>query len=587
MTERRTSLAAPRPRLRRGIVFLTAVVLVAGVIFATGPHAPARTVPIADSAAKSILRGAFHVHTTRSDGALDKNQVAAAAARAGLQFAIFTDHGDGTRPPDPPAYIDGVLCIDGVEISTNDGHYIGVGLGAAPYPLGGDGSAVAEDVARLGGLGVVAHAESARTDLAWSDWDVPFDGIEWLNADSEWRDETRARLSRSVLDYIWRPAGALAALLDRPVQVLNRWDDAAGKRRVVGVAAHDAHGGLGAETDENRGRRVHVPSYESSFRTFSIHASLAQPLTGNPDADGALLLEALREGRIFTAIDAIAAPADFNFSATAEGKSVAMGGVLPEGSGTARFHVRAAIPRAATVLLLRNGRAVAESRTGELKHDASEPGAYRVEISVPTAPGTPPVPWLVSNPIYRFGPHVSVPSAVPSSSPGLSLMTRPWRVESDPGSSGTVTATGKSVTLTYRLRAAERASQFVALVVDLDRVPDGVKSLLVRGNADRAMRVSAQLRFARDGDTRWRKSVYLDAEQREAGIGVDRLRRADPPAGVARGQDDDSARRIAAGERLPDPTRATSLLFVVDLTNAAPGAQGSLTLTEVALVRDE
>ena len=44
------------------------------------------------------------------------------------------------------AYLHGVLCIDGVEISTDDGHYVALGLGPTPYPLGGAAAAVVEDV---------------------------------------------------------------------------------------------------------------------------------------------------------------------------------------------------------------------------------------------------------------------------------------------------------------------------------------------------------------------------------------------------------------------------------------------------------
>ena len=40
--------------------------------------------------------------------------------------------------PAAPAYHEGVLCLDGVEISTRGGHYIAVDLPVAPYPLGGD-----------------------------------------------------------------------------------------------------------------------------------------------------------------------------------------------------------------------------------------------------------------------------------------------------------------------------------------------------------------------------------------------------------------------------------------------------------------
>jgi hypothetical protein len=150
------------------------------------------------------------------------------------------------------------------------------------------------------------------------------------------------------------------------------------------------------------------------------------------------------------------------------------------------------------------------------------------------------------------------------------LMQQPWRVESDAGSSGTVTADGQAVTMTYKLRDGERASQFVALVVDLPAVPADVNAIVLRGRAAAPLRVSAQLRFANDGDVRWRKSVYLDAgPEREAAIPFAALRPA------------------AAPSPLPPVARATSLLFVVDLTNAVPGAQGSVTLRDVALARQE
>ena len=82
--------------------------------------------------------GVIHVHSNRSDGRSAPDEVAAAAASAGLKFVIFTDHGDATRTPDPPTYRSGVLCIDAVEISTNGGHYLALDMPASPYPLGGE-----------------------------------------------------------------------------------------------------------------------------------------------------------------------------------------------------------------------------------------------------------------------------------------------------------------------------------------------------------------------------------------------------------------------------------------------------------------
>src|SRR5450759_1845007 len=84
------------------------------------------------------IPGIIHVHTYRSDGLSGPDEIAAAAARAGLAFVVFTDHGDGTRVPDPPTYRSGVLCLDGVEISTTGGHYVALDMSASPYPLGGE-----------------------------------------------------------------------------------------------------------------------------------------------------------------------------------------------------------------------------------------------------------------------------------------------------------------------------------------------------------------------------------------------------------------------------------------------------------------
>src|SRR5262249_12590434 len=161
--------------------------------------------------------GILHVHSNRSDGRSPADEIAAAAARAGLKFVVFADHGDATRPPDPPTYRSGVLCLDGVEISTNQGHYVAVGLPAAPYPLGGDARDIVEDVKRLGGFGIAAHPDSPNPQLAWREWTAPFDAIELLNPDTSWRllaaepgPGGEAELLTALLDYAVPPTETIA-----------------------------------------------------------------------------------------------------------------------------------------------------------------------------------------------------------------------------------------------------------------------------------------------------------------------------------------------------------------------------------------
>ena len=70
-------------------------------------------------------------------------------------------------------------------------------------------------------------------------------GIEWLNADSEWRDESFRSLARALFMYPMYGTAALMTLLDRPVSVLERWDALTAERRIVAIAASDAHARLG------------------------------------------------------------------------------------------------------------------------------------------------------------------------------------------------------------------------------------------------------------------------------------------------------------------------------------------------------
>ena len=292
------------------------------------------------------VRGVIHIHTNRSDGRSSPGEVAAAAARAGLAFIIFTDHGDATRTPDPPIYRGGVLCLDAVEISTTGGHYVALGLPASPYPLGGEPRDVAEDVARLGGFGVAAHPDSPKPELRWRDWDVPFDGMELINLDTSWRlkvAETGSRPKRqlieSFLSYPFRPSETIASLVTVSPDILTRWETLAGSRKVVGLAGADAHARLAlgnvksSEPGDSR-YSLPVPSYEASFEALSVHVRPSASFTGDAAADAAALMRGIRDGHMYIAVDGLASPSSFTFTAAdgtttvSEGDEIIPGGPL-------------------------------------------------------------------------------------------------------------------------------------------------------------------------------------------------------------------------------------------------------------------
>jgi hypothetical protein len=548
---------------------LTAAVLAAVFLWllVTLPPRPATASGVVDEAMRArTVAGAFHVHSTRSDGSKDREAIAAAAARAGLQFVVMTDHGDATRQLSP-AYINGVLCIDAVEISTNGGHLMALDMPPAPYPLGGEAAAVVEDVLRLGGMPVVTHPDSSKSELAWKDWGAPVAGLEWLNLDSGWRDESYVSVARVAVDYLVRPGPALVSLLERPRSALSRWDEVAAGRKMVGLAGHDVHGGLLPRREEGTGATspgfavATFSTYEASFSTFAVRVMLDGPVTGDADIDARRLLEATRLGHLYTAIDAIAAPVAVDYRATVGSSMFGMGDETAFEEGAA-LTFRSTLPPDAVQVLLRDGIEVAESRSGELRFTPPGPGAYRVEVRDPRWP----IPWIATNPIYLRrssddkAPTAVEPAIVVSRAVDLNLGV----VEKDPLSTADLSGTG-SRALHFVLRPGERVSQYAALAVPLPTNLSAFDRITFTGRSQSPMRVSIQLRFESAGGARWRQSVYLAPEPRHVVVPLDRLLPADGPA----------AR--------PAPELTTSLLFVVDLTNAEPGAQGRFEISDLRL----
>jgi hypothetical protein len=517
----------------------------------SNPDLEARTIP-----------GAYHVHSDRSDGAGSRDEIAAAAARAGLRFIVFTDHGDGMRAPEGPRYAHGVLCLDGVEISTNGGHYVALDMRPSGYPLGGEAAAVVEDVRRLGGFGIVAHPYSPKPDLRWTDWAAPIDGLEWLSADSEWRDESFARLLRLPFDYLLRPQSALTSILDRPGPEMERWQDLMARRPVVALAAHDAHGGLGGSREGGRFPLPAFPSYLASFRAFALRAVTASPLTGSPPDDARLVLDAIRRGRVFTALDGVAGPALLDFGAAVGSTIAQMGDSLPFEDGV-ELSVRATLPAGGMLALMCGGEEVAKSPTGELRSRPRVATACRPEVRAPGAPGMPPVPWIAGNAIHLLSTIIEPVGSEPLFESSLVLDMLDWVVEKDPESTGVVAAERGAMRLDYTLKAGERTSQYVAAAADLRPPVPPYDRILFTAEAAAPMRVSVQLRFG--GGERWVSSVFVEPDARRVIIPVEEL--------------------VRAGDRStprPDFRQVTSILFVVDLINALPGSSGWVRISDLA-----
>ena len=87
---------------------------------------------------------------------------------------------------------------------------------------------------------------------------------------------------------------------------------------MVAIAGADAHARLGFRSvgePYDNGASLHVPAYEQLFRTFS-NVVPGVSLTGDAAADANLVIDAIRSGHVYTAIDGMGSGGTLSFTAT-------------------------------------------------------------------------------------------------------------------------------------------------------------------------------------------------------------------------------------------------------------------------------
>jgi hypothetical protein len=339
-----------------------------------------------------------HVHTSYSDGQALHAEVAQAAAQAGLDFVIVTDHNVWVEGCE--GYHGKVLLLVGEEIHDvrrrpQVNHLLAYNAESELAPLASDPQELIDAVNQRGGLCYLAHPYEYRSpispDLAaipWVDWDVSgYTGLEIWNYMSEFKALLRNKLS--AVYYAYFPGRGISG----PFRAtLRHWDQLLSEgKRVAAIGGADAHSNsysLGPL------HRVLFP-YERLFRCVNTHILTERPLNGQLEHDKPLIYDALRAGHTWVGYDLPASTAGFRFHARSGAYLASMGDELTR-AGALKFEVQA--PQSAHIHLLRNGQAVVKTRGRLLRHTTAEAGVYRVEVYRNYRLGRRG--WIFSSPIY-------------------------------------------------------------------------------------------------------------------------------------------------------------------------------------------
>lgn len=335
------------------------------------------------------------MHTPYSDGAAYHAEIAQAAASAGLDFIVVTDHNLWVKGPE--GYHDGVLMLVGEEVHNarrwpQVDHLLVYGAEAEMSQCAADPQRLIDAVRERGGLAFIAHPYDYAVKflhepgIAWVDWDVDgYHGLEIWNYMSEFK--TRLPNKLMALWYARKPHLAIRG----PFRAtLNAWDQLlASGRRVTGIGSADAH----AFPQTVGPFKFTIFPYEYLFRCVNTHLLLDIGLTGDLAHDKAAIYEALVLGRGWVGYDLLGDTRGFRFAARSASEYAEIGDEIRR-VGAVNFEVE--VPFPATIQVVKAGRgpiARIKNKRG-MRFTSVEAGAYRVE-AYRKGRG-----WIFSNPIY-------------------------------------------------------------------------------------------------------------------------------------------------------------------------------------------
>ena len=331
-----------------------------------------------------------HLHSTYSDGTGTVPEIARAARHAGADVVLLTDHDtlEAKRRGEEGWYDGPVLLLVGEEVSPRGGnHYLAFGLDRHVRHRDRSPAEICEAVRDGGGVGFAAHPWSQGSErfksrargMPFRDLACPaLHGVELWSFATDTGESLRS--IPEMIRFIARPGHVLK---DPPERNMRGWDELCRERPTVALGGLDAH---------QFGKRIgpFVPirlmSYKRSFRFIRTHVLTSEAPSGELERDRELVYDALRSGRCYIAVDALAPAKGFGFWAEGPAGRVEMGGEAPAGDWT----LRVALPAEARLRLLRDGEEIGT----DLEQRAEEPGVYRVEAHRGERT------WVISNPIY-------------------------------------------------------------------------------------------------------------------------------------------------------------------------------------------
>ena len=411
----------PRKRIRRLLLATFGLYMAAGYLTTafrklevSEPTVPEVSLP---TPPRTLLSGVFSVHTGRShDARGTRDQVASAAAAAGLDFVVIGDHPPDDRRPDwemwAPEFMDGVLVDGGVELRAPEaGKILAMRVDTTYRQWEGSLGSFLGYLIDHNVTSMVVHGRGPRESERWTHRRIG--GIRgWEVLDISESVRARLRGPWSLYHLVTLIAGYPFGLADEALLHAMR-----GGFDTPAVAAYDsirqerlltATAGLNVHPKLALGP-ILAPSYGPFFRTLVCNLAVAEPLPSDPAMAEAILEEGVRRGELFISLGHTEAARGFRFRAIlSEGYGAYMGADVPAQLGMVlRAGFEEDPGRKVVYRILRNGHDMEWVLGPELEWSPPRGGMYGVEVySYSARVGNTFFrlrPWIFANPIGLGG----------------------------------------------------------------------------------------------------------------------------------------------------------------------------------------
>ena len=337
------------------------------------------------------IRGVYHIHTKFSDGLAGLDKIASIAKSSGLDFIVTADHGSPNRASlTAGGWKNGLLCLTGSELATSRGHLVALGFNPPERRFPQNADLAAREITARGGFSIIAHPFN-KTRWSWGPW-AGYSGIEIIDSDTMIKKNALSTLP-FLPALVLKPGLYLLKILNQPVRTLKKWDELNAVHNMAGYFSADAHF-----------------FYRAAFSLFRLYGLLEKPLSPESGTAREQVLNALRNGSFYNAIEAAADASGFRFWAEKDGAAYPMGSVFhiketgaagAPGQPPLTLKATAPFSFAKELRFIYNGRTIFSTKDPEMSLIPLQPGAYRVEVYLrEKTPLRTDVPWIVSNPIF-------------------------------------------------------------------------------------------------------------------------------------------------------------------------------------------